>query len=102
MTEQHWIVIYREGYPMRCRWRKVDTSFGDRDDAEDAAASLEHSGQRTLIRTAQEQRICGFPIGWTLDHWRAQIDTHEISKDGWWHVKPVGEDPLGDYHGRNE
>lgn len=102
MTEQHHVVIFCQGGPQRCRWRKVEASFGPRDEASTEAKNLERAGYKAEVRTAQEHRLLGFPIGWTFDLWKAQFDTHELSKNGWWYQKPKGDDPLGDYHGRNE
>lgn len=93
MTTESWTVIYREGGKERCRWVKVTETFGSEEDAEDMAAGLEHSGYFTIVRTSNEHRVAGSPVGWTMDHWREQIDTHHITEEGWWEPKPPKPPP---------
>lgn len=57
------VVVFRTGGPDACEWRATLPVLGE-DKARALAAEIERGGRKALVKTAEEVREIGLPVGW--------------------------------------
>lgn len=83
-TEQHYLIAYRIGGELMCKWRRVLGAY-TLADARAKQAELERMGYASVIEREQSALALGLPIGWraaSVDWERDEI-VYGINETSW-------------------